>query len=144
MNAKRQEKNVKRQTAERRAQRQTARRRKQLETDRSKEQRAQDMYETGRAAGEVARNPKKMEYPLRGYSYNMFEYGNPYSLKLKSSSTTPMNKLQKKAKRHAVGKAQANQTIKSCPPVKRRNAKKDRGQGQRTHTSPQRRVQTGQ
>jgi len=138
MNVKIMKKIVKRQTALRRARRQTARRRNQLDVDKSKEQRAQDIYETLGARGEVARSPKKREYALKDYDYNMFEYGDPYAIRISSSSTAPMNQRQKRAKRQADEKARINATIRVYMPEKKRDARRDRGEGERTHTRPQR------
>ena len=94
---------------------QKIRRRKIDEVEKYKAQRAQDIYETKKKAkgSKVSRNEKDGEYTIKKYDYNMFEYGDPYAIKIKSPATTSMNKrqknTQKQAKRNQKSKAKKEQ-----------------------------------
>lgn len=110
MNSKKLKKIIKRRTAKFRALRQTARRRTQLSTNKNQEQMAQDIYSREKAvAGKAGDNQKGGEYAIKKYDYNMFEYGDPYAIKLKSSATTSMNKRQK----NTWNQAKRDQTSKT-------------------------------
>ena len=121
---------VKRQKAKRRAQRQTARRLTRLESILFKGQSAQDIYVTD--GGVKGRDSRGRRFPLKKFSYDMFEYGDPVAVRGKAQSTTPMSVRQKKVKRQANERDRNEALTRAYKPRKRLRTKDSKGGGKRT------------
>ncbi len=126
MNIKIMKKNTKRLTTDKRAKQQAAKRKDRIEGRKLKEQIAQDIYPAGT-------NQRKEEHKLKDFKYDMFEFGDPQPVNVKSSLNPPTRQKTK-------DNAGRNKDIKSHLSEKQKANKKTLMSRKKTNKAKEKKV----